>query len=95
MPLPPANNVGNEVLATLVTLLKDLPPFSLSMSLAASSLGKSCIDKGREFLKWVLSSTSGVDLIAKSMALEILFLFALQEGIIIIFVTIVNDLSSV
>lgn len=81
LPSPPSNNVGNEVLASLLNLVKGLPPISLGVTREISSLSKSCIDKGREFLIWVLSPTSGVDEDGKRMALELMFLFALQEGI--------------
>lgn len=74
------NNVGNEVLATVVQLLKDMPPQSLAMSKTLSALSKSCIVKGKEFIEWAMSPHSCIDKEGKRMALEILFLFALHEG---------------
>ena len=68
------------MLSTLSNLLRDLPPLSLSNSKGIAGLGKSCIDEGRDFLYSVLSADSSVDKESRRVALDILFLFALQEG---------------
>ncbi len=80
LPPPPNNNVGKELLFTLVKLLKDLPPQSLGVAKRLSVLGESCLEKGREFLAWALSVGSNLDRDSKSLVLELLFLFCLQEG---------------
>ena len=72
--------MGKELLVTLVKLLKDLPPQSLGAAKRLSSLGESCLEKSKEFLAWALSVESNLDRDNKSLVLELLFLFCLQEG---------------
>ena len=80
MPPPPDNNVGKELLATLIKLLKDLPPLSIGIAKKLNHLGGTCLKKCQEFLSWSLSHDSHLDNDCRRMALEVLFLICLQEG---------------
>ncbi len=86
--------MGKELLVTLVKLLKDLPPQSLSVGKRLSVLGEPCLEKGKEFLAWALSVGSNLDRDSKSLVLELLFLFCLQEGeseLFVVFFSTHND----
>lgn len=78
--LPPPSNLPNEVLRSALSIIKSLPPLSLSNSKALSSLSLSCLSEGNEFLRSILSPDSEVDVTGKKLATEILLYLAMQEG---------------
>ena len=80
LPLPPQTNLPNEVLQSVLTTLHGLAPLTFSNPKTVSKLGLSCLEQAREFLQWVIGSSSRVDQEGKRLALEILLVFAMQAG---------------
>lgn len=80
LPFPPASNLPNEVLQSVLDIMKTLPPLTLSNRKALSSLSLSCLEQAREFLQSVLGPESLVDGRGKQLATETLLRLALQEG---------------
>ena len=73
-------NLPNEVLRSVLDVLKGIPPLSLSNTKSLSHLGNSCLQQASEFLDWVLQPGSFVDAEGKRLAAEISFSLALQYG---------------
>ena len=96
----PAPNISlpTDVLSSIVQIFLSLPSLSLYNLKAVSSLSKSCLSQGREFISWMLSTSSGVDDTCKRYALEISLLLTLHEGSLSSFInwisSCLNSLSS-
>ena len=73
-------NLPNEVLRSVLDVMKGIPPLSLSNTKSLSHLGTSCLQQASEFLDWILQPESFVDVEGKRLAAEILFSLALQYG---------------
>ena len=73
-------NLPNEVLKSVLEVMKGVPPLSLSNMKSLSHLGTSCLQQASEFLSWVIQPESYVDTEGKRLATEILFSLALQHG---------------
>ena len=73
-------NLPNEVLKSVLEVMKGVPPLSLSNMKSLSHLGTSCLQQASEFLSWVIQPESYVDAEGKRLATEILFSLALQHG---------------
>ena len=73
-------NLPNEVLKSVLEVMKGVPPLSLSNMKSLSHLGTSCLQQAFEFLSWVVQPESYVDAEGKRLATEILFNLALQHG---------------
>jgi E3 ubiquitin-protein ligase HERC1 len=69
-----------DVLQSVIDVLRSLPPLSLNKSTSLSPLGQFSLDKGHEFLKWLLDPTSGTDDSTHRLAMEISLLLSLHEG---------------
>ena len=76
----PQVNLPNEILRSVLDVLKGMPPLSLANVKTLSSLSLVCLEQSTEFLKWVLSPDSWVDSEGKRLTTEILFSLALQYG---------------
>lgn len=86
LPLPELC-LPNEVLISVVEIFRSLPPLSLNNPRTISTLSQSCLDQGREFLKWILAPSSGVDKEGRRLALEISLLLTLHEGSLASFIS--------
>ena len=81
LPLPGGQlNLPNQVLRSVLDVLKGIPPLSLANVKALSKLSSSCLEQASEFLNWIVQSTSFVDAEGKRLASEILLSLALQHG---------------
>ena len=77
---PPNVNLPNEVLQSVLDILIEMPPLSLSNSKTLSSLSMTCVRDCMQFLEWVISPTSNVDSEGKRLSLQILLSVSLQYG---------------
>ena len=69
-------NLPNEVLRSVLDVMKGIPPLSLSNP-KSSHLETSCLQQASAFLDWILQPESFVDAEGKRLAAEILFSLAL------------------
>lgn len=76
----PAINLPNEVLKSVLDVLLTIPPLSLSNSKTLSQFSETCLNQSNEFLQWVLSPGSLVDVKGKRLALQISLTLHLQRG---------------
>lgn len=76
----PVISLPNEVLKSILDILKGIPPLSLSNKRALSSLSESCLTQSREFLEWIVRPDSYVDNEGKRLAMEIMLSVTLQYG---------------
>lgn len=76
----PVISLPNEVLKSVLDIMKGLPPLSLSNQRALSSLSSTCLTQSREFLDWIIRPDSFVDSDGKRLALEIMLGLTLQYG---------------
>jgi len=72
-------NLPNEVLRSVLNVMKGIPPLSLSNP-KSSHLETSCLQQASAFLDWILQPESFVDAEGKRLAAEILFSLALPYG---------------
>lgn len=73
-------SLPNEVLRSILGVLKGIPPLSLANLKSLSKLSISCLEQSSEFLTWILQPDSNVDSEGKRLACEIIFSLALQHG---------------
>ena len=78
--LAPQISLPNEVLKSILDILKNIPPLALSNQKSLSRLGMSCLKQSTEFLDWILKPDSMVDSEGKRLALEIGLSLVLQQG---------------
>ena len=76
----PALNLPNEVLKSVLDVLAVIPPLSLSNPKTISNLSQTCLKLSMEFLQWVISSNSIVDMEGKRLALQIMLSLSVQYG---------------
>ena len=76
----PTISLPNEVLRSTLDILKAIPPLSFSNLRSLSRLGTDCLKQCNEFLFWVLSPLSHVDVEGKRLAAEITMSITLQFG---------------
>ena len=77
---PPVINLPNEVLRSVLDVLKHIQPLSLTNLKALSKLSQLCLTQSTEFLESVLLPDSCVDTEGKRLALEISLSLVLQQG---------------
>ena len=73
-------SVPNQVLRSVLDVLKGIPPLSLANTKSLSKLSFSCLEQASEFLDWIVQATSFVDAEGKRLASEIILSLALQHG---------------
>ena len=78
--LAPQISLPNEILKSILDILKSIPPLALSNEKSLSKLGISCLKQSSEFLDWILTPDSMVDSEGKRLALEIGLSLVLQQG---------------
>ena len=76
----PAISLPNEVLRSVLEILKAIPPLSFSNQRSLSKLGVECLKQSSDFLLWVLSPDSLVDSEGKRLAAETTLSLTLQYG---------------
>ena len=76
----PVISLPNEVLKSILDILKGIAPLSLSNKRALSSLSETCLSQSREFLEWIVRPDSCVDNEGKRLAMEIMLSVTLQYG---------------
>ncbi len=76
----PQISLPNEVLRSVLGVLKGIPPLSLANVKALSKLSLKCLEQSAEFLDWVVRPESNVDEEGKRLASEILLSLTLQQG---------------
>ncbi len=76
----PAVSLPNEVLRSVLEVLKGVPPLSLANTKAMSRLSIKCLEQSAEFLEWVVHPDSWVDEEGKRLTSEIVVSLALQRG---------------
>ena len=81
----PDISLPNSVLKMVLDMLVDIPPLSLSNAKTISQFGESCLTQSLEFLQWVLSPQSQVDLEGKRLALQIMVCLYVQRGSLVHF----------
>lgn len=87
----PIVNLPNEVLKSVLAVLALVPPLSLSNPKTVSSLGQQCLVQCGDFLQWVISPPSLVDLEGKRLALQITLALCMQQGSLIHLLEWVED----
>ena len=85
VPFPPSGaapviSLPNEVLKSILDIMKGIPPLSLSNKRALSSLSNTCMTHSSEFLEWIIQPDSYVDKEGKRLAIEIMLSMTLQYG---------------
>lgn len=82
LPFPGGQQVSmpNQVLRSVLDVLKGIPPLSLANTKSLSKLSFSCLEQASEFLDWVVRPASFVDTEGKRLASEIILSLALQHG---------------
>ena len=76
----PVISLPNEVLKSILDIMKGLPPLSLSNKRTLSSLSTACLSQSCEFLEWIVKPDSLVDSEGKRLATEIMLSITLQYG---------------
>lgn len=76
----PVISLPNEVLKSILDIMKSISPLSLSNRRTLSSLSNACLSQSCEFLEWVIKPDSLVDSEGKRLATEIIFSITLQYG---------------
>lgn len=76
----PSVSLPNEVLKSVLSVLVSVPPLSLSSTKSMSQFSQMCLSQSAEFLQWVVSPTSHVDVEGKRLALQIAISLYLQRG---------------
>lgn len=76
----PVVSLPNEVLKSILDIMKGIPPLSLSNKRALSSLSNTCLTQSCEFLEWIIKPDSYVGSEGKRLAVEIMLSIALQYG---------------
>ena len=79
-PSLPHPNLPNEVLRSVLTVLKGIPPLSLSNVKSLNKLSVCCLEQSTEFLHSLVQADSFVDQEGKRLACEILLSLVLQQG---------------
>ena len=85
VPFPPSGaapviNLPNEVLKSILDIMKGIPPLSLSNKRTLSTLSNTCLSHSSEFLEWIVRPDSYVDKEGKRLATEITLSITLQYG---------------
>lgn len=75
-----AVSLPNEVLKSILDIMKGIPPLSLSNKRTLSSLSNACLSQSCEFLEWIVKPDSFVDSEGKRLAAEIMLSITLQYG---------------
>ena len=76
----PVINLPNEVLRSVLGVLKGIPPLSLANLKALSKLSTTCLEQSTEFLDWTIQPDSWVDEEGKRLASEVILSLVLQRG---------------
>ena len=78
----PTISLPNEVLRSVLEILKAIPPLSFSNHCSLSKLSQECLKTSTEFLLWVLSPESLVDAEGKRLAAETVLTLTLHYGVL-------------
>ena len=81
----PTNNLPNDILRSVLDIIKGIPPMSLSNQKTLSQFSLGCLDQSNEFLQWVVSPSSLVDAEGKRLAMQIMISLYLQRGSLVHF----------
>ena len=91
----PVISLPNEVLKSILDIMKGFPPLSLSNKRALSSLSETCLTQSREFLESIVRPDSCVDSEGKRLAMEIMLSITLQYGDLVSLLEWVSKMLSV
>lgn len=76
----PQPSLPNEVLRSVLVVLKGIPPLSLSNMKSLNKLSACCLEQSTEFLYSIVQADSFVDQEGKRLACEIMLSLVLQQG---------------
>lgn len=79
----PQISLPNEVLRSVLDVLKGIAPLSLANDKMLSKMSIECLKQSAEFLDWIVGPEAWVDEEGKRLALEITLNLALQRGSLI------------
>ena len=76
----PQPSLPNDVLRSVLLILKGIPPLSLSNAKSLNKLSACCLEQATEFLYSIVQADSYVDREGKRLACEIMLNLVLQQG---------------
>ena len=91
----PVISLPNEVLKSILDIMKGIPPLSLSNKRTLSSLSSACLSQSCEFLEWIVKPDSFVDSEGKRLATEIMLSITLQYGDLVSLLEWVSNMLNV
>lgn len=98
VPMPgtaPIISLPNEVLKSVLDIMKGIAPLSLLNRRTLSSLSNTCLTQSCEFLDWIINPDSIVDAEGKRLAMEIMLSITLQYGDLVSLMEWVSRMLSV